>query len=284
MRAANVRAMKTLWNGVLELGEVAVPVGIAATVRDGGEKLRRLHEACATPVSLRSYCGRDEQLLDDGDVVQAYEVAPGEYLVLTPDETAALKPAESRSMPVQLFVDAVDLDALLVRKHYRLVPSKSSIGRRAYAVLAEAMYELGAVAIVRFTAWQSEQLAAVASGDGILLGLVTMHFAEDLVPDGELLDELLADQDDPAAAEVDLARRLIARHTRRLKPADLASLERPRVRELLEAKLAGQPIVRPEPASRTEPSVVAGGDLAGALERSLKKAPRGRRRAAAAAR
>jgi non-homologous end joining protein Ku len=78
-------------------------------------------------------------------------------------------------------------------------------------------------------------------------------------------------------------RELVERHTRTLKPADLASVERPRVRQLLDRKLAGEPIVtaaldeQADDVASTPPV-----ELEAALKRSLKQAPRKRRAAARA--
>jgi DNA end-binding protein Ku len=270
--------MRSIWQGTLELGDVTIPVGIVPTVRDGGEKLKRLHEACKTPISLRSFCAREEELVEAADVVQAWEVAPGEYLVLEPEETAALQPEETRRVPIGCFFAIDDLDPVFVRARYWLAPSKTPVGRRAYAVFAEAMHELDVAALARFT-WKGEKIGAVYSTGGSVLELLVLHFAEDVLPAEPILDEL-ADAASPAP-EVDLAKLLIGRHTRDLDAAaDLVSVERPRMRELLEAKLAGQPIVRSDTAPPPEPG--GAGDLTAALKSSLKHAPRARRRARAA--
>lgn len=270
--------MRSIWQGTLELGQVTIPVGIVPTVRDGGEKLKRLHETCKTPISLRSFCARDDELIEPDDVVQAWEVAPGEYLVLDPEETAALQPEETRRVPIGCFFAIDDLDPVFVRARYWLAPSKTPVGRRAYAVFAEAMHELDAAALVRFT-WKGEKIGAVYSAGGTTLELLVLHFAEDVLPADAIYDEL-ADAACPVP-EVDLAKQLIARHTRQVSNDDLASIERPRMRELLEAKLAGQPIVRADTTPASEPAST-GGDLAAALKSSLKHAPRARRTRTAA--
>jgi DNA end-binding protein Ku len=271
---------RTIWNGTLTLGAIAIPVGIAPTVRDGRERFRRLHEACGTPVSLRPYCTPDEQLLEPEQIVSAYEVAPGEFLVLDQAELDALEPEETREIPIGCFVGAGDLDPLLEAKRYRLAPSKTVVGGRAYTLLAAAMHDEDAIALARFS-WKGEKIAAIRSR-GTTLELTTLHFDEDLVPVEPDIDPR-ADVDEQLRA---LARELVQRHTRTLQAGDLASLERPRVRAMLEDKLAGQTIIRPQ--TPVEPAAVSSVDLADALQRSLKTAPRPRRArrktAAAAAR
>lgn len=268
-----------IWGGTLELGDIAIPVGLASTIRDGSEHLKRLHAACSSPVALRTYCELDQALLQPDEIVEAWEVAPGEYLVVDEDARSALKPVESRRIPIGGFVTTGSIQPALVRKRYYLVPS-SIVAWRAYFLLAAAIAELDVAGLVRFT-WRGEQLGAVTSREGHL-ELATLHPAEDLVG----LDEELAVQVDAIESIDDelleLGRELVDRHTRPLRPDDLASHERPRVRALLERLLAGEQIIRPEPAVDEHERPAAAADLEGALRRSLKQAPpRPRRRRAA---
>lgn len=272
--------MKTLWNGTLELDEISIPVGLAAKVSDKGERLRRIHVGCGSRVTNRGYCERHEQLLDPGEIVDAWEISPGEYIAVGQDAKAALEPVETRRMPIGAFVAAEAIPPALVRKRYQLIPS-STVGVHAYFLFAAAIAELDVAGLVRFTAWRSEQLAALHSRDGGL-ELHALHFGEDLVEPLELGP--LVDQAGPVDdGLLELARDLVDRHTRPLQPGDLESLERPRVRAMLERLLAGEEILRPEPAPVQEDKGPPA-DLEGALRRSLKQAPRRRRRPATAAR
>lgn len=270
---------KTLWNGTLELDEIAIPVGLVATVSDRSERFRRIHKDCGCRVTMRGYCERHEQLLDPDEILDAWEVAPGEYLPLDPDARSALGPAETRRVPISAFVPAGAIPAELVRKRYRLVPSAAA-GAHAYFLFVAAIAELDVAALIRFTAWRSEQLAAIHSRAGAL-ELHSLHFAEDLVESDDTLDRLVDDTGPIDDRLLELARDLVDRHTRPLQPGDLDSLERPRVRALLEQLLAGEPILRAATVQQDE-RPATGRDLEQALRRSLKTAPRRRRRRAAA--
>lgn len=269
--------MKTLWNGTLELGELTIPVGLVSTVSERREKLKTLHRDCLTPAAQRGFCERDQEILDESTIVHAWEAAPGEYLLVDADERVALDPVESRRVAIGAFVPVDDLEPELLRKRYELVPSKTTVGRRGYRLLASAIHELQVAGLARFVAWRSEQLAAITSRDGEVMQLTTLYFAEDLLarPSLDPVDEV-------GDGLQELARELVSRHTRPLRSGDLDSVERPRVRALLDAKLAGQPIIRPA-VEENERAPLASLDLEAALKRSLKKAPRRRGRRAAAA-
>lgn len=278
IRAATLAAVKTIWNGTLELDEIAIPVGLVPTVSDKGERLRRIHVGCGSRVTNRGYCERHEQLLDPGDIVDAWEVSPGQHIVVGRDARDALEPAETRRMGIGAFVPAAAIAPALVRKRYQLIPS-SPVGARAYFLFAAAIAELDVAGLVRFTAWRSEQLAAIHSRDEGL-ELRALHFGEDLAEPEDLgpLVEAAGQVDDRL---FELARDLVDRHTRQLQPGDLESLERPRVRQLLEQLLAGQEIVRAQAAVEEDKGLTGPAELEGALRRSIKRAPRRRRQPAA---
>jgi DNA end-binding protein Ku len=231
---------------------------------------------------MRGYCERHEQLLDPGEIADAWEVSPGQYIEVSRDARDALEPVETRRMPIGAFVPAEAIQPALIRKRYQLLPS-SPVGARAYFLFAAAIAELDVAGLVRFTAWRSEQLAAIHSHAGCL-ELHSLHFGEDLVAEPEELGRLADDAEPIDDGLLELARDLVDRHTRQLQPGDLDSLERPRVRQLLKQLLAGQEIVRPEPAVQEDKGLTGPAELEAALRRSIKHAPRRRRRQPAATR
>lgn len=272
---------KTLWNGTLELDEIAIPVGLAATVSDKSEGFRMLHaDGIPHRIAMRPYCESHEKLLEPDEIVRGWELSPGQYVVVDGAARDALERVESRRMPIDAFVPAAALEPALIRKRYQLIPS-STVGARAYFLFAAAIAELDVAGLVRFT-WRSEQLGAVHSRAG-RLELHSLHFGEDLV-DPEDLGPLIDASGPIDDRLLELARDLVDRHTRKLEPGDLNSIERPRVRELLEKLLAGQEIVRPDAPVEQDQGPTAPAELEGALRRSLKQAPRRRRRTTAAAR
>jgi DNA end-binding protein Ku len=275
--------VKTLLNLTLQIGDVVVPVGLASARRKGDEDFRKLHLACSSPITLKPYCNVEEQLLEPADLVSAWEVAPGEYVVLSKEELALLEPPESRTLLVTGFVDEAAVDPVLVERSYWLVPSKSRIALRPYALIAGALVERDAAAVARFVGWGSERVCAIGATTDGALTLRTLAFREDIVPlEEELRDELAGVE--VADEELELALDLVERMTRKhgtFAPDDLESRQRPLIRTLLEAKLAGQPLVRPDtPGDPPEPGPVTV-DLAGALRTSIRKAPRRRRPAVA---
>jgi DNA end-binding protein Ku len=105
-----------------------------------------------------------------------------------------------------------------------------------------------------------------------------MYLAEDVYSQAEI-DEAVADAD-VQDAEVTLARQIIDSMVTEFQPEEqLTSDYRQDLRELLEAKLKGQEVARPEPVEEEAPAV----DLMEALRRSVEEARKRKEPAAKAA-
>jgi DNA end-binding protein Ku len=123
---------------------------------------------------------------------------------------------------------------------------------------------------------------------GDALALETLFVEEDVKDAAEIGDAVAgAEVREP---ELDLAKQIIASLAAPFEPSELKSEYRESLRELLEAKLAGQPIEAPEPAAPTpvvdlmealRASVAAAGGKETAKKKPAAKKPAARKRATA---
>ena len=144
-------------------------------------------------------------------------------------------------------------------------------------LLLRALTETGMAAIGRFVLWGKENLCLIRP-HGDSLALETLFLAEDVRSRAEI-EEAVAETD-VQTAELDLAQQVIQSLVGEFVPEDFENQHRRDIREMLEAKLAGKEITRPEPVEET-PVV----DLMEALRRSVEQAqdedkPRRTRKAA----
>src|SRR5919197_1314127 len=146
------------------------------------------------------------------------------------------------------------------------------------------------VAIGKFVLWGKENLCLIRP-HGDSLALETLFFAEDVRSRSEIQEAVEAT--DVKKPELDLARQVIASLVGEFDPAEFENEYRRDLRAMLEAKLAGQEVARPEPVPET-PVVdlmealkqsVAEVQQRGAADGKAKAAPkRSRQRAAAGSR
>lgn len=267
--------MRPLFKGTLEFGLVAIPVGLMPAHSRGDVAFRTLHANCGEPIKQERTCPEHGKV-EAEELVKGWEAEPGRFVLVEDSELEAIAPARSRSIEVLGTVALDDLHPLFLDRSYYLSPSTFKVSRRAYALLERALRATGTAALGRFSLWGRENHCAIAPlGQGPTLLLSTLHLGEDIVPPVEIVEALIdVDVDDE---EAQLAGKLVARLAGQVEVAELESDHRARVRALLEAKLAGRPLMPPEP--KHEPAALPTRDLAEALKRSIKASPRRKRRA-----
>lgn len=265
--------MKSAWTGVLTIGVINIPIGLApVTEAAAGEiDFRLLHRACSTPVKQVRRCGKCERDVASEEIVRGFEVAPGHYVLVEDEELDALAAGVTdRAVALVCFTDPEALPPLAAMKSYYLLPDKTPVARRSYRLFQQTLADLDKVALVRLS-WRSEWVAAIRPLTGShALVLDRLAFAEELRRPDEIDEQLnTVELDD---RERHLARELV---TRLWKPAGkipAAAFEnehRDRERRLVEAKLAGEKIVAPEQPA-TQPVELPSTDLAEALTRSIR--------------
>ena len=259
--------MRTTWNGSISFGLVNIAIGLAPATKPAARQsdvaFRMLHRECMTPIKQKRWCPHhDREVLPD-EIVKGWEVSKGEFVVVEDADLEAIeRDSTSRAIDITGFVPQDTVDAIYFDRTYFLVPASNAPSRRPYALLLQAMREAEVAALGRFVLAGKEKLCLIrVHGDALVLE--TMFLAEDVYSQGEI-DEAVAGID-AKEPEVALARQIIDSLITEFRPADqLVSEYREDLRALLEAKLKGQEIARPEPVEET-PVI----DLMDALRRSV---------------
>ncbi|MGZ8694934.1 MAG: non-homologous end joining protein Ku [Gaiellaceae bacterium] len=255
--------MRTIWNGSISFGLVNIPIGLALATQRSDIAFRTLHRECGTPIKQKRFCPFHERDVEADELVKGWEFVKGEYVIVEDADMEAVALQRSQSIEIVRFVQLADVDPVYFDRTYYLAPADAAAARRPYVLLLRAMTETGMAAIGKFVLWGKENLCLIRP-HGDSLALETLFFAEDVRSRAEI-EEAVAETD-VQEAELDLARQVIGSLVGEFAPEDFENQYRRELREMLEAKLAGQEIKRPEPAPET-PVV----DLMEALRRSVEQ-------------
>ncbi|WP_052666876.1 Ku protein [Nitriliruptor alkaliphilus] len=257
---------RATWSGSISFGLVNVPVQLFTAVRSHAVRFKQLHEGTNAPVKQKRVDTETGDEVPYDEIVKGYEVDDGRYVVVDPDELAALDPERSRMIDILDFVEQADIDPIYYDRAYYLSPGGEAAAK-PYRLLTEAMERAGKVAIATFVMRGNSYLAAIRARDGLLV-LSTMHYADEVADPADLeVDETLGDVE-VREREVAMAEQLIDSLLTDFDPTSYRDEHQERVREFLEAKAEGQDIELPTPAEQTGDVV----DLVAALERSLARA------------
>jgi len=269
--------MRTIWNGSITFGLVNIPVGLALATKPAARQsdvsFRTLHRECGTPIRQKRWCPVHDRDVGPDELVKGWEVAKGEFVMVEDADLEAIAQYDdSRAIEIQSFVPLDQVDPVFFDRTYYLAPSSTTAQRRPYVLLLKALQESGMGAVGRFVLRGQENFGLIrARGDA--LALETLFVAEDVRSQVEI-EESVSDTE-VKEAELDLARQVIDSLSGEFDPGQLVSEYRQDLREMLEAKLKGQPIKKPEPVAET-PVV----DLMEALRRSVDEAQKQKKPAA----
>jgi DNA end-binding protein Ku len=253
--------MRTIWNGSISFGLVNIPIGLAVATQRSDIAFRTLHRECGTPIKQKRYCPTHERDVEADELVKGWEVVKGEFVTVEDSDLEAIALQRSQSIEILRFVKLSDVDPVYFDRTYYLAPASAAAARRPYVLLLRAMEETGMAAVGKFVLWGKENLCLIrAQGESLLLE--TLFFAEDVRSRSEI--EEAVGETDVKDAELELARQVIGSLEGDFVAQDFDNQYRNELRQMLEAKLQGQEIARPEPVPET-PVV----DLMDALRRSV---------------
>ena len=269
--------MRTIWNGSISFGLVNIPIGLAVATQRTDVSFRTLHRECKTPIKQKRYCPVHERDVGPDEIVKGWEFVKGEYVIVEEDDLEAVALQRSNSIEILRFVQLEEVDPVFFDRTYYLAPADAEAQRRPYVLLLRAMEDTGMAAIGKFVLWGKENLCLIRP-QGNSLALETLFFAEDVRAKRDIEDAVA--ESDVKDAELDLARQVIESISGEFEPEEFRNEYRDELRQMLEAKMAGQEISKPEPAPET-PVI----DLMEALKASVaetKKQPTAKKEKAAA--
>src|SRR5947209_5600315 len=174
---------RSLWNGTITLGLIAVPIKVHSAVEDRSLHFHQVHAKDGARINQKRICSKEGKEVPFKQVAKGYEVKSGEYVLLSKDEVAAAAGERSRLIELDEFVRAPEIDPVFFNKTYYL--GAGNKGADAYRLLHDALTKSERAGIGRWVFHNREYLVAIRPLDGVL-ALHTMHFADELVAPGDV--------------------------------------------------------------------------------------------------
>ena len=255
--------MRTIWNGSISFGLVSIPIGLALATQRSDVAFRTLHRECGTPIKQKRWCPFHEREVEADELVKGWEVAKGEFVMVEESDLESVALQRSQSIDILRFVKLEDVDPVYFDRTYYLAPAAADAQRRPYVQLLRAMQESGMAAVGKFVLWGKENLCLIRP-QGDTLAMETLFFFDDVRSKSEIEESVGATE--VKKAELTLAGQVIDSLVGEWDADDFENEYRRDLKAMLEAKLAGQEITRPEPTPET-PVV----DLMEALRRSVEE-------------
>lgn len=253
--------MHTMWKGSISFGLVNIPIKLHAATEDKDIKLRNLHKKCHTPIKYEKVCPNCEEEIKNEDIVKAYEITKGKYIILDQKELEELqKEKEEKAVEIIDFVKMEQIDPIYFDKSYFLSPNEG--GGKAYSLLRKALEETEKVGLAKMVIRAREQLALIRVYNNTLL-IETLHYPDEVRRFEDVPN--IPSEEQISKKELDTAILLIEQLTSDFAPEKYTDEYRKSLLELIEAKRMGQETVAPE--ANEMPANVT--DLMSALQASI---------------
>jgi DNA end-binding protein Ku len=235
-----------MWKGAISFGLVTIPVAVYPATEEKTLRFNQLHDEDMGRIRYRRVCEKDGEEVPFEHIVKGYEHEKDHYIVITDEDFDSVPVASSRAIDIVQFVDLEEIDPMMYKKSYYLVPDET--GAKAYSLLREAMSRAGKVGIAKVSFRDKEHLAALRFNDDAFV-LETMYWPDEIreVDFGDAdVDQKVRDN------ELEMAQTLIENLTAEWNPGEFTDEYREALMEIVEKKIAGEEIevVEAEPAAK----------------------------------
>lgn len=262
------------WQGHLKLSLVTCPVAMfTATSSSAHVSFHLINPETNNRIRMVP-TDPDSGPVERSDLVKGYEVSKDEYVLMDDADFDKVKLDSTRTIDIQQFVDADDIDRRYYDSPFYLVPEKG-VGAEAFAVIREAMKETGKTAIGSVVIRGRErQLALEVCGKGLIA--YSLRAWDEVRQADDYFDDIPAVKADREMVEI--AEKIIGQKDSKFDASKFRDRYDEALKALIKSKQKGGKalVEAPEPE---DTNVI---DLMAALRSSLKGSATGARKATAA--
>jgi DNA end-binding protein Ku len=226
-------AMRATWKGVIQLGKQQVPVKLYSAVEDTAVHFHLLHEPDGVRVQQRLVNPSSGETLDKDDIRKGFQLEPGKFVILKPNELKSLEPESSREIEVASVVACTAIAPAWFERPYFLGPDGDN---DAYLALAQALGSQQRQAIVHWVMRGRSYTGALRARDQRLI-LIALRDREEVV---ETPRVEVPKSRAPSDKELALAEQLVSALEGEFDPSQFHSDYRERVRKYVEQKARGK--------------------------------------------
>jgi DNA end-binding protein Ku len=233
-----------MWKGFLRLSLVACPVKLyaATSSSDGKISFNLLHKETHNRVQMK-YHEPELGVVDRNDLVKGYQFDKDRYVVVANDELEAIEIESSKTIDIDGFFQADDIDPIYQDSTYYVAPD-GPVAEETFAVILEAMREAGKVGVARIVLSGRERLVTLQPIDNGFR-LVTLRSPKEIRDPATVLEPLKAKV--PADA-LKMAEMIISQKETTFAPEGFEDRYETALMALVQSKISGgTPVIAKAP-------------------------------------
>lgn len=226
---------RAIFKGNISLGPLLVPMRIVKATSSHDLPFHEYHADDMGRVGRSKPCKSCGKVLTEADIVKGMEPSKGTVLTFTKEELASLPVKSTKSIVIDRFVDAKELNPIMFDNAYYVLPDEK-LGLQAFELLVKCLKLEKKVAIGKVALRQRENICAIAPhGNGLVLN--TMHYEDEIRKMPQVEKGVAPDED-----YADVVRKFMQKLT---KPFDYSAYTdeyTSALQDLVDAKLDGKTI------------------------------------------
>jgi len=256
------KSLRPTWEGHLRLSLVTCPVALYTATESAAEiRFNLINPKTNNRIRMQTIDSGTGEVVERSELVKGYAIAKDQYVLFDKEELDAVRLESTRTLDIEEFVDAKGIDRIYWDQPYYLAPAGKT-GIEAFAVIQAAMEKQKKVALGRLVMHQRERVCALEPRNGGIL-LTTLRAYNEIRSSEAAFDY---DLPKPDPKMLDIAEKIIEQQGADFDPTQFKDRYEDALRELVERKKKGEPVVSTAPPEEEEKVV----DLMEALRRSLK--------------
>ncbi|MEL6519435.1 MAG: Ku protein [Pseudomonadota bacterium] len=236
-------APRAYWKGYLKLSLVSCPVKLySATTTANKISFNQLHKDTMNRVQMKYH---DPELgeIERSDLVKGYQFEKDKYVVIEKEELESIQIESNKTIEIEGFVDASEIDNLYLDSPYFLGPD-GPVAEETYGVIREALERTNKIGIARIVLSSRERIISLAPyGDGMVL--TTLRSKNEVRDAAHYFDDVNFEPNDELMA---MAEMIINQKVMEFDPDQFEDRYEAALMELVKAKIAGkEPVISKAP-------------------------------------
>lgn len=248
------------WKGHLKIGNLSCAVGLyTATSTSERISFHMINESTGNRLKREFIDSETEEVVERDQQVKGFETGNGDYIMIDPDEVAAVVPDSDKMLEAEVFIPCGKIDDVYFDKPYYVVPVEDE-DQDVFASIRDALSKTSATAIARTVLFRRMRTVLIrAHGKGIIA--TTLNFDYEVRSSKEAFENVAKIKVEDEM--LDLAKHIIGTKKGDFDPMKFDDRYEDALAALVKAKAEGKTLPKPKPIKVSKPN-----DLLKALRES----------------
>ncbi|MGO6947027.1 MULTISPECIES: non-homologous end joining protein Ku [Rhizobium] len=244
-------AHRAQWKGHLKIGELSCAVGLytAASTSDR-ISFHLLNQKTGNRLKREFIDSETEELVERDQQVKGFETGSGDYIMIDPEEVAAVVPDSDKMLEAEAFIPCGSVDDVYFDKPYYLVPVDDE-ANDAFTCIRDALVKTNATAIARTVLFRRIRTVLIRPhGKGLIA--TTLNFDHEVRPSKDAFKDVKKVKVE--GEMLDLAKHIIDTKKGDFDPAKTDDRYETALAALVKAKAEGKALPKPKPVKVSKPN------------------------------